>query len=417
MRPVSRSRCAPAAVLLAALGACQFDGGGLSDDDDDHDGGGGDAGIDGVPVDAACGGGSLSFLPSNVARCAIPVAFGDFAFPEAKITIDTTDATVSTPSGPISGLAIALVTQTDGETPAMVVVANDLFVPVGVEVRVTGSRPLILVALADMTIDGTIDASGAAEQTGPGAGLACETGAGTDGAMQLDLNGNPGGAGGGGGAYGSDGGSGAYVSIVVDDPQRTPGGTAWGIPTIAPLFGGCSGGAGGIVEGDAARGGGGGGGLQLISGGTMTIRGVVTASGGGGEGADAQYGGGAGGGSGGAILINAMSVTLDGAALTANGGGGGEGRRNTQNGEDGDDGSRTDAIPAAGGGPNAAGGDGGEGGVDLGIGSDGSAGLGDTGNAAGGGGGGGGIGQIHIRASAMSFQGELVSPPASSSEL
>ncbi|MCB9561493.1 MAG: hypothetical protein H6708_13890 [Kofleriaceae bacterium] len=228
------------AALLAALGVapatgCSFDHAGV---DMTIDAAGGDDSPDAPPApdatdvpdaappDAACGGMALTFTPANVDACAIPPSQGDFTFPDAKVTIDTTAGTVRTPGGPLA-VAHAIVTQTDGATEAMVISADDLTVPAGVDVVVTGSRPLIVVALGTMDVAGTLDAGGTMGVAGPGGDLACATGAGAAGVTQVDADGHTGATGGSGGARGTDGGGGAYVSPVTNNPQMITGGQAW----------------------------------------------------------------------------------------------------------------------------------------------------------------------------------------------
>jgi len=389
------------------LAACSFDGGGIAGDDEP---GAPDAG----PDASGCGGEALSFQPANVERCAIPAPRGDFTFPDEIVTVDTAAGTIRRASGGlVDDLASAIVTQPGSELEAMVIAANDLTLGAGTELRVTGTRPLILVAVGTMTIDGSVLATAALDQPGPGADLACTTGAGAPGVTQTVENGLDGGAGGGGGGLGTPGGTGAYVSPVVAEPVAVAGGAAWGGDELVPLVGGCSGGGGATPAGTRTRGGGGGGALGLVAerilvGGTA----VISASGGGGRGAEPETGGGGGGGSGGAIRFEGPEATIAGAVI-ANGGGGGEGRRNTQAGMPGADGSsaRVTAMTPAPGGMGAAGGNGGSGGVLLAGGGNAEAGIGATENTAGGGGGGGGVGRIRIEVASLDLAGGVFSPP------
>lgn len=409
MRPVLVSLC-------GLVAACSFDGSGIGDDapidariDADPDA----PDADPTAPDAGCGGAALSFEPANVARCDIPVPLGDFTFPDdLKVEIDTTTGQVLFASIPTDQIATAIVTQTRSSVEAMVVSAEDLTVPTGVDVVVTGSRPLILVAIGSMTINGRISANGSSASSGPGANLACQSGAGDPGAIQTAGNGLAGGSAGGGGAYGNVGGTGGYVSPVVASNQPTAGGAAWGSTLLTPLRGGCSGGTGAEIDGGAVAAGGGGGGLELV-GETVIVTSdaEITASGGGGSGAQDEAAGGGGGGSGGAILFHAVGLTIAG-TVTANGGAGGEGRRDTQPGTPGGDGNSTRALAttAAAGGMGAAGGNGGAGGVLLLAGGNGEAGQGSDTKTAGGGGGGGGIGRIHLDADSLNLVGGVFSP-------
>ena len=403
--------------LCGLLVGCSFDGGGVSDDVVTIDASRIDADPD-VPdaspnaPDAGCGGADLSFEPANVARCDIPTPNGDFTFPEQKVEIDTSTGTIMIGGVPSTELARAVVTQTGSSLEALVVSARDLTIPADVEIRATGSRPLILVAVGSMTVSGRITVAGAPGAPGAGADLACATGAGQPGAIQTADNDLDGGAGGGGGGFGTAGGTGAYVSPVVAKPQATAGGADWGNITLAPLVGGCSGGTGAELDGGAVAAGGGGGGLQLV-GETIivTSSGEVTASGGGGRGAEDEAAGGGGGGSGGAVLFHADGLTIAG-VITANGGAGGEGRRDTQAGTPGENGNtaRLTATTPAEGGHGAAGGNGGDGGVLLVAGAGAEAGVGSDTETAGGGGGGGGVGRVRLLATTMNLVGGVFSP-------
>lgn len=398
------------------LAACSFDGGGVGDDVGRDDASVFDAdpnAPDASAIDAGCGGAALSFEPANVSRCDIPAPLGAYTFPDLKIDVDTTAGEIRIGGGaPVTVLATAIVTQTGSSVEAMVISATDLTIPAGVEMSVTGSRPLIIVAIGSMTVNGRISAIGGLESSGPGANLLCTTGAGHPGVVQTADNGLDGGAGGGGGAYGSAGGTGGYVSPLVPVPVATPGGAAWGNTTLTPIVGGCSGGTGAEIDLGMVDAGGGGGGLELVGESVIvTGSGEVTASGGGGSGAMDEAAGGGGGGSGGAILFHAVGLTIAG-AVTANGGAGGEGRRDTAVGTNGGGGNstRATATTAAIGGSGAAGGNGGNGGVLLLTGGNAEAGQGSTTETAGGGGGGGGVGRIHFDADSLNLVGGVFSP-------
>jgi len=362
-------------------------------------------------VDAhPCPGDALSLPPYGLDRCAIPAPLGDAELPVAPITIDTSAGTVMNGDAPVEGLAIALVTQTDGGTPAMVISARTLTVPAGAEVVVTGSRPLAIVALDDLIVGGTIDASGNGGTAGPGADLACASGAGVAGMIRqtgIDW----GGTGGGGSGFGGAGAAAADVSPAPSAPIDIPGGQVWG-GASAPLLGGCSGGAGGVgFAGDPQpRGGGGGGGLALIGGRSVAITGIVSVSGGGGAGGVTESAGGAGGGAGGKLVVQAWTVTISAGRLTANGGGAGEGKFEIQaNGNGGQDGA-LDSDVAAGGGAGGPGGDGGAGATGGAEAGPGGVGAGAMDMPAGGGGGGGGVGRIVIDSREPSIIDALVSP-------
>ncbi len=237
----------------------------------------------------------------------------------------------------------------------------------------TNSQPYALLSHGGLTIEGTVDASGAAGglggstggnggAAGPGGGggggggpffgqMAGSGGAGlftgsngsAGGTLTPGIGGNGGNAGitingegmgagnggfGGGGAFGGNGGPGQLFG------GGTPpsGGAAYGDLTTL-LQGGSGGGGGGPfeLEGDTSGGGGGGGGgtVELGAVSNAVVSGSVSANGGGGN-------GGGGGGAGGGILINIPSgnITLSSSArLSAagggtTGGGGGGGRIN-----------------------------------------------------------------------------------------
>jgi len=409
------------AGCAAVLAGCAFDHSGV-------EGGGGspDADLtapDANPIDAGCSGSQLPFAPVNVDACDLPISMGDFRFSDGIAhEIDTSTNTIRSDGQVVTDLAHALVVQDGSTVEAMVILAQDLEIANGAEVRVTGTRPLILVAIGELRIDGLLDGSGSLAGPGPGGDLAaaCATGTGANGETQA---GNQtivvqGGSGAGGGAYGNAGGTGAHVSPQTTIDDDTVGGTAWGINTLSPLTGGCRGGNGGVAEDAhaAAPGGGGGGAIELVAGEQVRIGGVVTVSGGGGGGAGTGQptelgGGGGGGGSGGALLLQSPSVLVASGKLTANGGGGGEGRRDTAAGMPGAAGSATGDNPAQGG-SGVAGGNGGDGGALLLLGEDGEVGTGSVTATAGGGGGGGGVGRIHIRVSLLDLMGsDVVSPP------
>jgi hypothetical protein len=241
-------------------------------------------------------------------------------------------------------------------------------------VLTTGQYPIALVANGDITIEGTIDGTGGCDllQGGPGGGQGGnrnEDGGGSGGGQRGQMN-----DGGGGGGYGGDGGSGSGQGGTVG-----VGGSAFGEATISMLTGGGGGGAG------QGSGGGGGGGIQLVSNGTITIEAAGAINAGGCGGASTGDPSGGGGGAGGTILLEAPTVTIDG-ALAVNGGGGAGGGPNSTSGSD----ATLDRTPATGG----------LGGAQGGSGGDGAAGAttdGATGNVKTyGGGGGGAVGRIRV---------------------
>jgi len=365
---------------------------------------------------------ALMFTPSNFDVCDIP------ADPQALDI--TTTTTIDTDAGTIAGSSWGSFVAQDGGPEVMLVAVRSFTLAEAQFLDVVGARPLVIVSLQDMTIDGVMLASGnlsdlgASVANGPGVDLTlCGAGVGTDGVID-------GGAysGAGGGGFGASGGLGAGLPTPVapigttsPKPSSDPfvnvaGGGENGTATIVPLRGGCPGGLGGGPRGGAA--GGGGGALQLVAAGNLSVgaMGIINVAGGGGRGGGGQgagmisASGGGGGGSGGAVLLEAgLTINLAaGSVITAAGGGGGGGAYAESAGMDGGNGGT--AGPGAGGtgGISAAenGGAGGAGGgvdPDL-VGVDGGSGT--LGGAAGGGGGGGGTGRIVARSPANTFGGQ-----------
>lgn len=292
-------------------------------------------------------------------------------------------------------------------------------------VRVTGSKPLVLVADQALTIasgaaldlvgNRVVDATTTGQAAGAGTGV-CAT--------QDSDNGDPAG-GGPGGSFATKGGDGG-----------SPGPDAAG--SIGAAFqGGCNGGDGGdnsTSNATGGKGGGGGGAIYLFAGCSIEIDGTVNASGAGGSGGGQgtpgsgppqnnppeRGAGGGGGGAGGFIGIDAPSVTVHG-TLLANGGGGGEAGDPDHAGAMGQTppSSPIPTSPATGGSSQSAGGDGGNGWGLNGSGQGVSATIGRTvRNLMGqivesGGGGGGGAGAIYIDAKTTpDTSAATISPPA-----
>ena len=200
------------------------------------------------------------------------------------------------------------------------------------DVTVTGNAALALVAADDLAINGIVDASASGSAAGPGAqapGTACDGGSANE--VKCGSNGVPaqpcsGGPGGGGNALaGGSGGTDSLISTSVF--AGGPGHSSGGSPTsgFSPLVGGCSGGDSMntlITPAGVAPGGAGGGAVQLVSGATVELGGIVHVGGGGGSGSgEFLYGG---GGAGGNIVIETPTLTLGAAGgFAANGGGGG----------------------------------------------------------------------------------------------
>ena len=348
------------------------------------DGGGG---TDSSPSgDGATTTSPLGFTPSNVDLSGIDLTkVGDFVVDTTACSVDVESNLASCGDG-AGVLGFKIATQADGSKVA-VYVAKSITINAGKDLSIQGfgaSRPLVLIALETITINGTLFgnsrgdvgiAGGMPQKTsrmkgvGPGGGGA---GTGTGAA--------------GGGSYCGLGGAGG-----VESGTASTGGAAYGTAEISPLVAGSSGGAG------DGTGGAGGGAIQLVAGKSITIgsAGLVHVGGGGGG-----FGGISGqeanaGGSGGSILLESMAVTVAG-TLAANGGGGGAGTSSDVGGapplDPGGADATGNATPAAGGkagiGPSSGGN--GSGAASI----NGTGGSFTAGNAAGAGG--GGAGRIRI---------------------
>ncbi|NPD29561.1 putative metal-binding motif-containing protein [Corallococcus exiguus] len=274
----------------------------------------------------------------------------------------------------------------------------------GGELRIVGTRPVILAVYGDATLNHDILASGRivndAPVPGAGGNQACTA---SQGKFGVYSGGQGGGGGGAGGATaGGNGGRGYNANATRGDSGVLQA------STLMPLLGGCAGGnGGGTGSASAGLGGAGGGAIQLSVARKLTVVKALSVSGGGGLGGKANdstpaAAGGGGGGSGGRIVLEAFQVNLSAdARLTANGGGGGEGggtgTGSAYNGVSGASGSERTSIAASGGtGGNVTGGDGGAGGA-LGSPSTGENGTTILSANGGGGGGGGAAGSIHLR--------------------
>jgi hypothetical protein len=213
-----------------------------------------------------------------------------------------------------------------------VFVVKSLRIAAGVSVKTREGFPVVVVALEDMTLLGSLEV------------LAGTAGGGFNTEPYAT------GMGGGGGFRGlvSDGrllsgqgasfcGAGGRAEVMLGSTRGEPRQT-YGSAELSPLLAGSSGGSG-VVPNTGA----GGGAIQLIAGGKLTLgKGALINAPGGGGAAGRTDQPASGGGSGGAVLLEATSFDLQG-TISANGGGGGQGV-----GSDGADG-RSDDVPAAGG--------------------------------------------------------------------
>ncbi len=270
----------------------------------------------------------FTFEPSNGlgAAFAMSESESEVVLP-ASARVDTTTGTVQDVVGNQISVP-SLVVEQDGGSSIRAFFAHNWIID---DVRVTGSHAIAFVAFESVVILGVIDASADADLSGPGAqeDPAVCVGVTTATAPGCTLVCSASGAGGGGNA--TNGGRGGSLS--------TPGGGEGGapIPTSTPLVGGCRGGSLEVTAG-TRPGGAGGGGVQIVAGTAVELsaRGMIDVGGGGGAAS-------AGGGSGGIVVIEAPTVSFDGAStgIVANGGGGGG------CGANGADGTRT-TFPAAG---------------------------------------------------------------------
>ncbi|MFT5354522.1 MAG: hypothetical protein ACI9KE_001727 [Polyangiales bacterium] len=272
------------------------------------------------------------------------------------------------------------------------------------DVRVSGFRPLVILAAGTVRITGSLLADAEGTDPGPGGGVGGTSGmAGGFNPGQPGLNGvganafpDSGGGGGGGGHAGGSGGDGGGAGIAS-------GGNAFMSSYFGePLHGGSGGGRGGTGR-SAGDGGGGGGAIQISARGGVEISGsaIIDLGGGGGAGGrdgdaeDFNIGSGGGGGSGGVLLIeSAGNISIDGAVFSPGGGGGGAAGCRTRG--DADDGGEDSPTNVGGGASGRScsgdggtyGASGGAGGVD-GVGTDGNSNARSGANGGGGGGGGG----------------------------
>jgi hypothetical protein len=318
------------------------------------------------------------------------------------VMIDTTSLTITGAALPAGDTFDARPQLGSGPELAVLHVGT-LAIASGAIVTVTGSRPFVIVAGGDVTIDGTLDAGGHRAVGGPGAQGSGAMGDGVIGGYGENASNS----GGGGGGYGGAGASGGAITGCSAPLPGGSGGSAWGDATISELIGGTPGGASSGTQCPLDPGGAGGGALQITSATQITITGKVLAGGGGGTGGSdcgqADVNSGPGGGSGGAIVLQAPMIQNTGVVAANGGGGGGSSSTGNGNANPGQDG-QPSATPAMGGtGPTAKGGAGAAGTTPPTAG--GSSGCGTNGA-----GGGGGVGRI--AASAGYTSTGTTSPPA-----
>jgi len=396
-------------VLVLALTGCSFNPGQLAGDGDggvDPTGDGGSAGDDASPT---------PLVVSHVDPADADPGTDALAL-TANATIDTNARTISGVTLP-AGVTFEHVAQPGGPEVAVLRVGS-LDIAAAAQIRVTGSRPLVVIAATAINVKGTLDAGARRAVPGAGGGPHDQphTGRGVAGANDGGAGGSGGvgDSGGSGGGFGTVGGGGGGGGGPISDPKITiagpAGGAAHGTPELAVLRGGGAGGVGSPCM--TEPGGSGGGAIQLSAFETITVDGVIhVGGGGGGRGyrCPSTGGSGGGGGAGGAIFLEANAITLGG-TLAANGGGGGSGA-DSPNSLDGIFGA--DAEAAASAAPGAAqvnGGIGGAGGAGGWRDADAVKGA-DTGYANGGGGG-GAVGRIVVRSHLTTTPSGIASPTA-----
>ncbi|HEX4422985.1 MAG TPA: hypothetical protein VH165_33945 [Kofleriaceae bacterium] len=221
-------------------------------------------------------------------------------------TINTDDGSVVVDGAPVAVMHMA-VAQTSGPTVQVFVVKA----ATAGDVTITGGNPFALVSDQEIQITGTVDASASGMSGGPGRfnDPACQGKAGE----RANLGGNDGSiiSGSGGGGFGTPGGSGGDATGMLATAHGGAAGQTSGNAELAPLRGGCDGGAGVVNPNFFGRGGGA---IQLVSRTKITITGVLAANG----------GAGGAGGAGGGILLEAPEVVALG-TVVANGAGGADG--------------------------------------------------------------------------------------------
>lgn len=190
------------------------------------------------------------------------------------------------------------------------------------DMRVEGSRALVVVATGTITISAIIRADGEGTTPGPGGSLASYSGG--NGGTRVAGGFASDGGGGGGGGY-ADGGSGGSAGGWGDSSTAEGGGGGASFGTsFEPLSGG---GAGGVGNGPTAgAGGGGGGAIQFSARGDITYDGGMNVSGGSGRRGEIGSAGGGGGGGGTVHFESAGTIDfVSGVVLAAGAGGGGGG--------------------------------------------------------------------------------------------
>ncbi len=231
-----------------------------------------------------------------------------------------------------------VIAQTRRATETAVFCFSNITISNGVEVTLTGDRPIAILSHADMTVGATFDVggdngtrtSGGLGRLGGGNG---GTGQRADTAPTAGEGPGAGGDpqqlwawhGGGGGGYGAPGGFGGTFSGLP-----SYGGSSYNTADELEvnLLGGSGGGGGyhyGSCPPDGGCAGAGGGAIELGASGNIDIRSTGRIFADGGQGPDANWRSGGGGGSGGLVLLCAEGTVIlqRGSQITAKGGNGG----------------------------------------------------------------------------------------------
>ena len=337
---------------------------------------------DATPAPDSGGDGACTSFSSLLDTCTLPA--GGPVVLSGNATLDTGTGALSPP---VSTQVTTVEVVTTGGQTVRVLVASDFSVNPTATLRALGPEPLVIVATANVQLDGALDVGAG----GAGARATCIT------AGQVGQD-EAGGAGGGGGAgFGAAGGAGGQGNSDGSHGLGGMGGAASAVPM--DLVGGCPGGKGGTGTDPGGAGGLGGGAVYLVARGQIVegVSGEILAGGGGGDGGhvvgiDIGDAGGGGGGSGGLIELEAPTVQCRG-VLAANGGGGGEGSGSATTGNAGQAGLASTMQASGGSGGSATGSDGARGGARQQPGG----GAVTTIDQGGGGGGGGGVGFVIVR--------------------
>jgi hypothetical protein len=355
-------------MALVATAGCGFESRTMGTSD-----GGVDAAIDADPGPGP-GPTEVCYGPTGVWRvCLREAPTGQVTLPP---TLDTDTSGLCQSTQPVGWTA--------SQPAACFVLGRTIERARGATTRVTGRRPLVLLAHTSILISDVLDYAGhRAANDNP-------TIASPDAPCRMftvNPASNNSGGGGAGGSFmtragnGGRGGNQAQNGQAAVEEQDPP----------LRLRGGCPGQAGArLADGDRGAGRGGGA-IYLLAGEQIAISGTVNASGAGGTASDDRSGG-SGGGSGGMIVLHASSIAVNGnGAVLAKGGGGAGGGLGAEPGEDGEDAPVEPPLRAASGGGN-----GGEGFPAANNALDGTSG---ENNNDGGGGGGGGAGYIRANQS------------------